>query len=202
MRVLFYMVICASFYLDYRLFKVRSLRSRGGDFTVRSFHSRDLACLDYQYNSQHIHTAPCGATSAYTDAFYVHYSRMIFGCFSRKSTFLKIFLLIYLSYTLPSSAERRAGEDRENNGTTPRQQKVLFVNICHRHWLFSARGYPREKSPPFFVHYPENIRDILVSRHLLCFCQWSGKILVSFLSLPLAVMLSRFRPRDFLAFKP
>ena len=69
--------------------------------------------------------------------------------------FLKIFLLIYLSYTLPSSAERRAGEDRANNGTTPRQQKVLFVNICHRYWLFSARGYPHEKSPPFFVHYPE-----------------------------------------------
>ena len=56
---------------------------------------------------------------------------------------------------MPSSAERRAGEDRANNGTTPRQQKVLFVNICHRYWLFSARGYPREKSPPFFVHYPE-----------------------------------------------
>ena len=30
MRVLFYMVICASFYLDFRLFNVRSLRSRGG----------------------------------------------------------------------------------------------------------------------------------------------------------------------------
>ena len=53
------------------------------------------------------------------------------GAFSRKSTFLKIFLLIYLSYTLPSSAERRAGEDRENNGTTPRQQKVLFVGLCN-----------------------------------------------------------------------
>ena len=181
------MVICASFYLDFRLFKVRSLRSRGGDFTVRSFHSRDLACLDYQYNSQHIHTAPCGATSAYTDAFYVHYSRMIFGCFSRKSTFLKIFLLIYLSYTLPSSAERRAGEDRANNGTTPRQQKVLFVNICHRHWLFSARGYPREKSPPFFVHYPENIRDILVSPPPVVFLPvvWQYSRLFSFA--PLAV---------------
>ena len=64
--------------------------------------------------------------------------------------FLKIFFLIYLSYTLPSSAERRAGEDRENNGTNPRQQKVLFVNICHRHWLFSARSYPCESpSVPF-----------------------------------------------------
>ena len=76
------------------------------------------------------------------------------GAFSRKSTFLKIFLLIYLSYTLPSSAERRAGEDRANSDTTPRQQKVLFVNICHRHWLFSARGYPRKllSSSLLFVH--------------------------------------------------
>ena len=71
---------------------------------------------------------------------------------AQKSTFLKIFLLIYPSYTLPSSAERRAGEDRENNGTTPRQQKVLFVNICHRHWLFSARGYPREFPSGPLVH--------------------------------------------------
>ena len=58
--------------------------------------------------------------------------------------FLKIFLLIYPSYTFPYFTDRRAGEDRENNGTTPRQQKVLFVNIYHRYWLFSARGYPRE----------------------------------------------------------
>ena len=63
---------------------------------------------------------------------------------AQKSTFLKIFLLIYLSYTLPSSAERRAGDDRANNGTTPRPPKVLFVNICYRHGLFSARGFPRE----------------------------------------------------------
>ena len=62
----------------------------------------------------------------------------------QKSTFVKIFHLLYLSYTLPSSADRRAGEDRANSDSTPRQQKVLFVNICHRHWLFSARGFPRE----------------------------------------------------------
>lgn len=65
-------------------------------------------------------------------------------CACAKSTFIKICLLFYPSYTLPSSAERRAGEDRANNGTTPRQQKVLFVNICHRHWLFCPRGFPRE----------------------------------------------------------
>ena len=66
------MVICASFYLEFRLFKVRSLRSRGGE--IPEFASRDLACFDYQNNSQHIHTAPCGATSAFADALGVKYT--------------------------------------------------------------------------------------------------------------------------------
>ncbi len=74
------------------------------------------------------------------------------GAFSRKSTFLKIFLLIYPSYTLPSSAERRAGEDRENNDSTPRQQKVtkpekgwldywyiILKNVLF--WLVSWKGW-------------------------------------------------------------
>ena len=86
MRVLFYMVICASFYLDFRLFKVRSLRSRGGE--IPEFASRVLAYFDYQNNSQHIHTAPCGATSAFADAFYVHYSRMLFGYSCEKHPFV------------------------------------------------------------------------------------------------------------------
>ena len=85
MRVLFYMVICASFYLDFRIFKVRSLRSRGGE--IPEFASRVWACFDYQNNSQHIHTAPCGATSAFADAFYVHYSRMLFGYSCEKHPF-------------------------------------------------------------------------------------------------------------------
>ena len=85
MRVLFYMVICASFYLDFRIFKVRSLRSRGGE--IPEFASRGWACFDYQNNLQHIHTATCGATSAFTDAFYVHYSRMLFGYSCEKHPF-------------------------------------------------------------------------------------------------------------------
>gem|GEM_PF-5864654 len=40
MRVLFYMVICASFYLDFRLFKVRSLRSRGGEIPASARSTR------------------------------------------------------------------------------------------------------------------------------------------------------------------
>ena len=41
----------------------------GRNSSVRSLRSRDLACFDYQNYSQHIHTAPCGATSALADAF-------------------------------------------------------------------------------------------------------------------------------------
>lgn len=58
------------------LYTVRSLRSRGGDFTVRSLHSRDLACFDYQNNSQNILLRPSVATSALADvsfALFVHY---------------------------------------------------------------------------------------------------------------------------------
>ena len=59
----------------------------GRNSSVRSLRSRDLACFDYQNNSQHIHTAPCGATSALADAFYVHYSRMLFGYSCEKHPF-------------------------------------------------------------------------------------------------------------------
>ena len=140
------MVICASFYLDFRLFKVRSLRSRGGEIPAFARSTRVILHV----STTKTFLRPLVATSALADAFYVHYSRMLFGCFFTKSTFLKIFLLIYPSYTFPYFTERRAGDNRENNGTTPRQQKVLFVNIFHRYWLFSARGFPREfPSVPF-----------------------------------------------------
>ena len=65
-----------------------SARSSRAIYKVSAhFASRDLACLDYQNNSQHIHTAPCGATSALADAFYVHYSRMLFGYSCEKHPF-------------------------------------------------------------------------------------------------------------------
>ena len=105
--------------------------------------------------------------------------------------FLKIFLLIYLSYTLPSSAERRAGEDRENNGTTPRQQKVLFVNICHRHWLFSARRFPRE-----FPSGHSGISGIAVPLPLGCPALRGYRNARGVLGCTL-----RFRPREILIYK-
>ena len=64
----------------------------------------------------------------------------MFGVLTCKMLFLKISPF----YTFPYFTDRRAGESRENSASPPRQQKVLFVNICHRHWLFSARRFPRE----------------------------------------------------------
>ena len=60
---------------------------------------------------------------------------------------------------------------------------------------------PASKLSLPFVHYPELHSGILAPRHLLCFCQWSGKILASFLSLPLAVMCSHLPLRVILASK-
>ena len=60
--------------------------------------------------------------------------------------FLSLLPLLYLAFFRREKSERRPREQRQ----TPRQQKVLFVNICHRLWLFSARSYPREfPSVPF-----------------------------------------------------
>ena len=63
-------------------------------------------------------------------------------------------------------------EHRRNSDSTSCQQKVLFVNICHLHWLYSARGYPRDSLPVTLVY-------LVLPSHL-------------------AVLCSRFRPREFL----
>ena len=62
---------------------------------------------------------------------------------SQKVRFVKIIsLFVSLSF---------ARFHRETTLRRPRElpdtaqiEKVLFVNICHRHWLSSARGFPRE----------------------------------------------------------
>ena len=106
MRVLFYMVICASFYLDFRLFKVRSLRSRGGEIPAFAHSARVF---------EHVSTTQTFLRLVAQHLLLQMHSMSITpecysGAFSRKSTFLKIFLLIYLSYTLPSSAERTTAQ--------------------------------------------------------------------------------------------
>ena len=96
------------------------------------------------------------------------------------------FIKIAVSYTLPASTERRAGDDRANSDSTPRQQKVLFVNICHRHWLFSARGYPRE-----FPSGHSGTSDIAVPLPLGCPALRGPRNDCGVLGCAL-----RFRPRD------
>ena len=85
--------------------------------------------------------------------------------------FLKIFLLIYLSYTLPSSAERRAGDDRENADTTHCNKKVrllwFYLKFCLAHGVtspcyivHSALIFERV-TRTFFVYCPECYSGIL-----------------------------------------
>ena len=109
------------------------------------------------------------ATSAFADAFLcLLLPNDIRVLFPEKVLFLRLavsLFSLYLPLFYRPTSGRRPREQRHNSPPT----KVLFVNICHRQWLSSARGFPRE--------FPSGL-------------------------LPLSVMLSRFRPRDFLAFKP
>ena len=59
---------------------------------------------------------------------------------------------------------------------------------CVRRWLAVSSLFPCQSVL---------IRGRYVSRHLFCFCQWSGNIFASFLVLPLAVFCSRLSPRVF-----
>lgn len=135
-----YMVICASFYLDFRLFKVRSLRSRGGDFTVRSFHSRDLACLDYPNIS-----APIGRNICLADAFLcLLLPNDIRVLFHEKALFLRFTFSFtpLIPCLLPPREERETTE--RTTAQLPALQKCYFLIFAIANWLFSARGYPRE----------------------------------------------------------
>ena len=67
---------------------------------------------------------------------------------AQKSTFLKIYLLIYPSYTLPFSAERRAGDNRENNGTTPANKKCCLLIFAIAIGCLVLADFPAS-FPPF-----------------------------------------------------
>ena len=88
-----------------------------------------------------------GAASTLADAFLCLLFPHLMRCFFKKSTFLNICLFTYFSYTLPSSAERRAGDDRENADTTHCDKKVrllwFYLKFCLAHGV---------TSPCYIVH--------------------------------------------------
>ena len=92
-----------------------------------------------------------------------------------KVLFLKIAILF--TSLIPCLLPPR--EHRRNSDSTPCQQKVLFVNICHLHWLSSARGSAREFPSVPFSSLPVTPVYLVLPSHL-------------------AVLCSRFRPREFL----
>ena len=157
----------------------------GRNSSVRSLRSRDLACLDYQNNSQHIHTAPCGATSALADAFYVHYSRMLFG-YSLKNTpsfrkglgvgyicrFLRFLFSLFslIPCPLPPRDEREKTE--RTTAQLPANKKCCLLIFAIAIGCLVLADFPASSLPVTLVH------------PVLPF---------PFLS---TVMLSRFHPRE------
>ena len=65
-------------------------------------------------------------------------------------------------------------------------QKVRFVNICHRHWLSSARGFPRE-----FPSGHSGTSGMAVPLPLCCYTMRGPRNARGVLGCAL-----RFRPRD------
>ena len=93
----------------------------GGDFTVRSFHSRDLACLDYPNIS-----APIGRNICLADAFLcLLLPNDIRVLFPKKSTFIKISLPLHLPNSPRVKDQGRTKDEPRNTQRTPNHQKVL-----------------------------------------------------------------------------
>ena len=69
------------------------------------------------------------ATSAFRDAFFVYYSRIVFGYFSQKSTFIKISLPLHLPNPPRVKDQGRTKDEPRNIQRTPNHQKVLFIKI-------------------------------------------------------------------------
>ena len=69
------------------------------------------------------------ATSAFTDAFFVYYSRIVFGYFSQKSTFIKISLPLHLPNPPRVKDQGRTKDEPRNTQRTPNHPKVLFIKM-------------------------------------------------------------------------
>ena len=76
------------------------------------------------------------ATSAFTDAFFVYYSRIVFGYFSPKSTFIKISLPLYLPNPPRVKDQGRTKDEPRNTQRTPNHPKVLFIKIGYLKEIF------------------------------------------------------------------
>ena len=86
----------------------------GGDFTARSFHSRDLACLDYPNIS-----APIGRNICLADAFLClllpNDIRVLFHEKALFLRFLSLLPLLYLAFFRRETGGRRPSEQRHNS---------------------------------------------------------------------------------------
>ena len=104
----------------------------GGEILeFRSLRSRDLATFDCQN-----YLRSSFAASAFRDAFLVYYSRIVFGYFSPKSTFIKISLPLHLPNPPRGKDQGRTKDEPRNTQRTPYHQKVLFIKIGYLKEIF------------------------------------------------------------------
>ena len=121
MRVLFYMVICAS------VFAENWGRFHSPLVPLAWFSMSRLPKHFCAHWSQHL---PCRCF------FFVYCSRMIFGYFSKKSTFIKISLPLYLPNPPRVKNQGRTKDEPRNTQRTPNHPKVLFIKIGYLKEIF------------------------------------------------------------------
>ena len=98
-------------------------------------------------------------------------------------------------------------DEREKTERTPTQlpanKKCCLLIFAIAIGCLVLADFPATKSLPFFVHYPEYYSGHPCVPATCCvFASDLAKFSPLFFPFLSAVMLSRFRPRDFLAFKP
>ena len=76
------------------------------------------------------------AASAFTDAFFVYHSRIVFGYFSPKSTFIKISFPLHLPNPPRVKDQGRTKDEPRNTQRTPNHPKVLFIKIGYLKEIF------------------------------------------------------------------
>ena len=116
---------CLEWHFEYCARRVPTLRSERN--TQNKKYSASSLCVFKHVSSAQTILRSSFATSAFTDAFFVYYSRIVFGYFSPKSTFIKMlfFCTQYLSLGLKTKEEPKM-----NQGTPkerPTTQKCFLT---------------------------------------------------------------------------
>ena len=125
---------CLEWHFEYCARRVPTLRSERN--TQNKKYSASSLRVIKQLSSAQTILRSSFAASAFRDAFFVYYSRIVFGYFSQKSTFIKISLPLHLPNPPRVKDQGRTKDEPRKTQRTPNHQKVLFIKIGYLKEIF------------------------------------------------------------------